>query len=79
MKPTGGRPESPAIATIDDVLGALIGIRYAVGAVAQRSGSKLTEDDRAELMTILNLANDIQDSYLALRALFSHHYQGREP
>lgn len=74
---TAGRPESPGIETTENALGALIGIRYAVGAIAERSGMKLTEDDRAELMTILDLANELQDYCLQLRAIVSRQYQAK--
>lgn len=67
--------ESPELAAIDDTLAALIGIRYAISAIAQRSGHKLTAEDRDELMTILNLANAIQDAHLTLRTTFSRRYQ----
>ena len=77
MKPRAepGRPEDPALAATDDILGALIGIRIAVRVVAARSGLKLTGADRAELNRILDLANTIQDEHLRLRAIVSEHYQ----
>ena len=73
-----GRPESPTLATTDDILAALIGIRICVAVIADRSGKRLTGDDWQELHEILNLANRIQDDHLTLRALVSAHYQRTE-
>jgi hypothetical protein len=56
-------------------LAALIGIRIAVAVVSARAALKLTREDRAELARILDLANDIQDEHLRLRAIVSEHYQ----
>lgn len=70
-----GRPESPALATIDDTLARLIGIRIAVAVLADRVGRKLSPEDWQELDEILNQANGIQDDYLALRAIVSQQYQ----
>lgn len=69
--------ESLELATIDDTLACLIGIRYCVGVIADRTGGKLTAEDWAELNTILDLVNSIQTDHLKLRALVSMEYQRR--
>ena len=63
--------ESPALATIDDTLSRLVGIRIAVAVIAERSGHKLTAEDLRELHEILSMADGIQSDYLTLRALVS--------
>jgi hypothetical protein len=77
-----GRAEDPAIAATDNILGALVGIHYAVAAISaranselRRGGTKLTREDRDELNRIVDLANAIQDEHLRLRAIVSEHYQ----
>ncbi len=79
LKPTGGRPESPALATIDDTLSRLIGIRISVAIIADRARRHLTADDWRELHTILDLANGIQDDHIELRAIVSRKYQTKDP
>jgi hypothetical protein len=70
-----GRPDDPALTATENVLAALIGIRIAIAVLSARSGMKLTAEDRAELARILDLANDVQDEHLRLRAIVSEHYQ----
>lgn len=69
------RPESPELATIDDTLASLIGIRIAVAIITDRSWRKLTAEDRAELDLILDLTNRIQADHLHLRQQVSKKYQ----
>jgi hypothetical protein len=81
-----GRPDDPALEMTENVLGALVGIHYAVAAISaranselRRGGTKLTAEDRRELACIIDLANAIQDEHLRLRAIVSEHYQrGKE-
>jgi len=70
-----GRPDDPAIERTENVLGALVGIRIAVAILSARAGLKLTREDRGELARILDLANQIQDDHLALRAIVAEQYQ----
>jgi hypothetical protein len=67
--------ESPSIATIDDTLGRLVGIRICVAVLTDRLQTRLSAEDWHEFQDILDLANGIQDDYLTLRALVSHAYQ----
>lgn len=66
-----GRPDNPTIAGIEDILGACVGIRYAVRAVNARCTNA---EDRAELDKILDLVDSIQETYIVLRALASSTY-----
>jgi hypothetical protein len=69
--------ESPALATIDDTLARVIGIRICVAVIADRarSGKPFTADDWRELHQILDLTDGIQDDHLQLRAVLSRAYQ----
>lgn len=69
-----GRPDNPTIGGIEDILGACVGIRYAVGAINARN-PRLA--DRQELDTILDLVDLIQTTHAALRAIAASAYHNR--